>query len=205
MRLLANTTISLIILLIGLLIAYEAIDYVKPDFTRGYLLDKKYVFQGVFPIGLYVHIVVAPISLIIGTALIFFRLEKYKKLHRFLGYNYAILSLFVTTSGIILAFYAFGGVISKINFLLLSVLFGWFVFKAYTSIKEKDIPNHRRFITRSYILILSAVNLRLFSFLFINILELDGKLMYTIIGLLSWMPWLMIYETILLFERNKQS
>ena len=54
---------------------------------------------------------------------------------------------------------------------------------------------------RSFILILSAVNLRILSFLFIYFLDWSGPLMYTWISWLSWLPFLMLYEWRL--QRNK--
>ncbi|WMJ75530.1 hypothetical protein RCC89_20555 [Cytophagaceae bacterium ABcell3] len=56
----------LIISGIGILIFLKSLDYYSPDFTRGYLLGKKEIFDGLFKYGLYAHIITAPFVLFIG-------------------------------------------------------------------------------------------------------------------------------------------
>jgi len=204
-RSLVNIPLCIIVLFVGALITYSSIDYLNPDFAKGYLIDKKEVFYGVFRVGLYLHMIFAPLGLLLGTILVLFRIEKYKKTHRLLGYQYIANSVLVTFSGIILGFYAFGGLLSKLNFILLSSFFGIFVFKAYVNIRKRRVNLHKRFMTRSYILILSAINLRVLSFIFINFLGYSGKLTYLLIGMMSWIPFLIMYEVSLWIKSAKKN
>ena len=185
-----------IILLVGILITFKSFDYYPPDFSKGYLLDKEEVFKGIFSYGLYGHITTAPLLLLISTALLFFRLEtNFPALHRGLGVMYVLLVLAVSApGGFILSFYAFGGWIAKGGFFLLSLLWAWFTYRAYRQAVKKDFSKHRINMMRSFILILSAVSLRILSFLFIYFLDWSGPVMYTWISWLSWLPFLMLYE-----------
>jgi hypothetical protein len=106
-------------------------------------------------------------------------------------------------SGFILSFYAFGGWIAKGDFVLLSLLWWWFTYRAYRQVVKKDFSRHRIRMIRSFILILSAVNLRILSFLFVYFLEWSGPIMYTLASWLSWLPFLLLYEWRL--QREKQS
>lgn len=194
----------LLILLVGTLITFKSFDYYQPDFSTGYLLDKEEVFNGIFSYGLYGHIISAPLLLLISTALLFFRLEvRFPAIHRGLGVLYVLLVLAVSApSGFILSFYAFGGWTAKGGFILLSLLWWWFTYRAYQQAVKKDFSGHRQNMMRSFILVLSAVNLRILSFLFIYFLNWSGPAMYTWVSWLSWIPFLMLYEWRL--QKDKQ-
>jgi len=56
-----------------------------------------------------------------------------------------------------MSFYAIGGLVSSISFFLLAVLWFYTTLKAYLKIKKGDIFQHKIFMQRSYILVLSAL------------------------------------------------
>lgn len=202
MGLLVKSILSFFIVGIGLLILFTSLKYFNPDFSRGFLIDKKDVFKDFFGLALYTHIFTSPVMLFIGTGLVFFRLEKYIRLHRLLGYVYLLHSPFVFISGLIMSFYAFGGTVSKISFVLLSCLLMYFTVVAFIKIKKREVIQHKQFMTRSYILVLSAVNLRLLSYLFVNFFNWEGAIMYTVVAILSWVPFLISYE-IFIYKKTK--
>lgn len=184
------------ILLIGFLITLKSFDYYQPDFSSGYLLDKKEAFAGIFKWGLYGHIATAPLLLLISSLLLFFPLEKrLPALHRCLGTIYVVFVLAVSApSALVLSFYAFGGLSGKISFGLLSLLWWFFTCLAYKQACKKDFKSHQVNMSRSFLLVLSAVNLRLFTFIFSHFLEWSGPEMYSWASWLSWLPFLLIYE-----------
>jgi uncharacterized membrane protein len=199
MRRLVKSFLLFIILFTGVLIFLKSIEYYTPDFERGYLSDKKEVFDGIFKFGLYAHIITVPLILFAGTSQVFFRYEKsYRNIHRVLGSLYVYLVLFVSMPGaFIISFYAFGGWAAKLSFLMLTTLWGWFTWKGFRNGKEGNIIAHKNFMIRSYVLTLSAIILRILSFIFIHYFNFYGGMAYSIIAWLSWLPSLLLTELII--------
>ncbi len=190
--------LSFLILSIAALIFHKSLDYFHPDFTRGYLLGKQNFFDGIFKYGLYAHIIGTPICILIGTLQIFFRFEKkYPVLHRNAGKVYVAAVLFLAApGGFIIAFSAIGGQVSELCFLLLAMLWMYFTYKAYQTARERNFVEHKKHMTRSFLLMLSAINLRILSFIFNHYLQYDSVQMYIWAAWLSWVPSLLIYEFI---------
>lgn len=185
------------ILFIGLLIFIKSIDYFfSPDFANGFLSDKKILFTSAYKYVFYAHIISAPIALLIGTFQVFLSLrKKRKKLHIVFGKLYVFIMLLVCTpSGIIMSFFAFGGLYSRLSFFLLSMLAFIFTFIGFKTIKVNDNLGHRKNITRSYLLVLSAIFLRILSFVCVHYFNWNGENMYIIIAWSSWLLPLFIYE-----------
>ncbi|MGL4632489.1 MAG: DUF2306 domain-containing protein [Leadbetterella sp.] len=126
-------------------------------------------------------------------------LKQFPKIHRLNGKGYILLILLISSpSGLILAYHANGGLISKISFSFLSIL--WFVFtlKAYTFIKKKDFAKHRDFMIRSYALTLSAISLRLFKYGIVFFFALPPMDTYKIVSVLGWTINLGIAEILIM-------
>jgi len=122
------------------------------------------------------------------------------KLHRILGYTYVINVLMVTgPAGLLMSFYANGGISSRIGFVLLSVL--WILFTAialYKALKKK-FRAHRIFMVRSFALTLSAVTLRIWKVLLANYTDIPPLDRYRIIAWLGWTLNLLIAECIIYY------
>ncbi|MEM7037834.1 MAG: DUF2306 domain-containing protein [Bacteroidota bacterium] len=193
-----------VILFVGYLIFELSLSYYDPDFSRGYLIDKAAVFDGPFKYGLYAHIVSMPLLLLIGTAQVFFRYEgRAGAVHRVLGRVYGGMVLLVAApSGLILAGYAFGGDWAKVSFYLLAVLWWLFTAAAWYCARKRDFRRHRDFMVRSYLLMISAVFLRLISFGMIAGLHWVGPEPYMWSAWLSWVPFLVGYEVVRLVRRR---
>ncbi|HEY1046115.1 MAG TPA: DUF2306 domain-containing protein [Bacteroidia bacterium] len=130
--------------------------------------------------------------------------NSYKGLHRAMGKFYVVVVLFLSaTSGFILGIHANGGISSKIAFVLLSVLWFWFTYKAYTSIRVGDIRAHKNFMIRSYALALSAISLRLFKWIIVLILEPHPMDVYRSVAWLGWTVNLAIAEAIIIISARK--
>ena len=198
MGLLGKVILLAIITLVGISIVAQSINYFTPDFGEGYLSDKQEIFNGIFSIGLYLHITVAPMLIVLGSIQAF-RRNKSDNLHLVLGKIYAVGVLLVGgPSGIILSFYAFGGLAGKINFLVLSVLWMFVTWRAYHGIKNGNKAQHAVDAISSYVLLLSAILLRILSFMFVNFTNLSvSPNAYVIISLLSWLPTFILIRVIL--------
>ncbi len=196
----AKRAYLILALLICLLIIIKSTDYLIPDFARGFLLGKKEVFY-FYKYFLYAHMVGAPIALITG---IFQFLITRNRLHKILGKIYVISILFLAApGGLGMAFYAIGGFWSITNFLILSIFWFFATLFAYLKIKEGRIKSHKIWMTRSFILANSAVLLRILSYFNNHYHLVEQPLGYILIGWLSWLPGLLIFEVF--FRKTKTS
>ena len=116
------------------------------------------------------------------------------KTHRKLGAMYIIVVLLLTgPSGLIMGLLANGGVFSITAFTLLSVLWWYYTFMAYKTVKQKNYEAHAKYMFRSYALTLSAITLRLWKFTIVNyIYEIPPMDLYRIVAWLGWVPNLII-------------
>ncbi|WP_443944584.1 DUF2306 domain-containing protein [Pedobacter sp. AW1-32] len=125
-------------------------------------------------------------------------LSRYPKLHRFLGYLYAIVVvLFAAPSGIFIGYYANGGLFAKISFMLLGMLWFWFTLKAVQRALERNFTAHKAFMYRSFALALSAITLRLWKVILVYLFHPAPMDVYQIIAWLGWIPNLLIAEWII--------
>lgn len=115
-------------------------------------------------IVLLIHIVTASFALMTGPFQFFKKIRtKRKNLHRNLGKIYITSILISGISGIYLAFFAFGGIISKIGFFTLSVAWLIITYIAYKHIRNKKFKQHENWMYRSYAVTFVAVTFRFWS------------------------------------------
>lgn len=142
------------------------------------------------------HILFSIFSLLAGlTQFSQYILTKHKKLHRTMGYIYVVDVICIAgPSGLIMACYANGTIVSKTSFVLLSLL--WILFTAIAIIKvlKKDFIEHEKWMRRSYSLTLSAITLRLLAFVLPKFIHLTAHTEYALIAWLSWTVNLLIAE-----------
>ena len=80
-------------------------------------------------------------------------------IHKINGKTYILLILLVASpSGLIMSYHANGGLISKVSFTILSILWFLFTLNAYKNIKKRNFEKHKNFMIRSYALTLSAIS-----------------------------------------------
>ncbi|MGG9970787.1 DUF2306 domain-containing protein [Ferruginibacter sp. SUN002] len=166
----------------------------------GFLQLKQAVIHiDVWRVSFFTHVFTSFFVLIAGFTQFSKKLLKQRPvLHRRLGYFYVINILFITgPAGLIMSFYANGGVNSIIGFTLLSVLWiGTTAMALYKAIK-KDFIAHRAFMIRSFALTLSAISLRAEKVLFAEFTNIAPMDRYRIIAWLGWGLNLIIAEIII--------
>ncbi|MES2515497.1 MAG: DUF2306 domain-containing protein [Bacteroidota bacterium] len=147
----------------------------------------------------YTHIFLSIFSLIAGlTQFSDYILTKHKKLHKTMGYMYAVdVICLAGPSGLIMAFYANGNNTSKTSFVLLSALWIFFTVIAIIKVLKKDFIEHQKWMIRSYALTLSAITLRLLAFILPSFIHLTAKTEYALIAWLSWTINLVVAEVII--------
>ncbi|MEL6821104.1 MAG: DUF2306 domain-containing protein [Calditrichota bacterium] len=174
---------------IGIII--KSVEYLSPDFTRGYLSDKAEHFHW-FRYALYAHMTAAPIAFFCG---LFQFISLKSRYHKLAGRIYVFTILFFAApSGLAMSFLAIGGLPSVLTFLALSICWFIYTFQAYQSARRKDFGAHARFMVGSYILTNSAILLRIFGYINNNWQLMPGPEGYVVISILSWLPGLLIYE-----------
>lgn len=145
---------------------------------------------------LYTHVVGSAVALLIGPFNLSTTIrQKNIKLHRIIGRVYVVGVGIGGISGIYLAFYATGGMISTIAFLSLDILWLATVLNAVRRIKERRANLHRQWMIRNYALTLAGVTLRLWLVLFmIAFGEQNFVASYQVIAWLCWVPNLIAAE-----------
>jgi hypothetical protein len=131
-------------------------------------------------------------------------LKKHPLLHRNLGKLYVFVILFLSApSGLFIGLFANGGFFSKISFVTLSILWFYFTYKGFISIKNKNIPLHKAFMLRSFALTFSAITLRFWKVILVYLFHPAPMDLYQIIAWLGWIPNLLIVEYYLYNQLKK--
>lgn len=148
----------------------------------------------------YIHVFTS--ILIITSGLLQFSktiLTKYTKIHRISGFIYlAVMLLISGPAALVMSFYANGGYPAQTSFVILSLLWIGTSFLAYHFVRKKDYERHGKWMVRSYALTLSAVSLRLYSYLFdVFHFTMDPVDLYILLSWLSWTLNLVIAEILI--------
>ncbi|MES2761876.1 MAG: DUF2306 domain-containing protein [Bacteroidota bacterium] len=185
-------------LMIGLTLPYLGFEH-DVDFL---LTKQKIIHIKHWRYAFYIHILFSIFSLIAGlTQFSKFILNKYKKLHKTMGYIYAVdVICLAGPSGLIMAFYANGNSISKTSFVLLSTLWIFCTVIAIIKVLKKDFIEHENWMIRSYALTLSAITLRLLALILPKFIHLTAHTEYALIAWLSWIINLVIAEVIIYYR-----
>ncbi len=132
--------------------------------------------------------------------------EKHIKLHRVSGRLYVgILLLLSGPSGLVMSYYANGGLLAQISFLLLSTFWLLFTFLSLYFILRKQVIKHQKFAIRSFALTLSAISLRLFKYLLVFFFEPLPMDAYRIAAWSGWTFNLLVAEIIIYYKFSRNS
>jgi uncharacterized membrane protein len=140
-------------------------DYFPPDFEALFLQGRERTFSGIYPWAFYVHIFTGPFVLLGGLVLLSETVRhRYRRLHRVLGrVQVAVLLALVLPSSVVMSRHAFGGWPAGLSFLVLSLATAGCAVAGVVHARRGQYSQHRRWMLRCYILICSAVALRLIS------------------------------------------
>jgi hypothetical protein len=171
-----------------------------------FLMTKQLVYHiRHWRVSFYVHVFTSIIVLVTGL-LQFSRylLKKFPGLHRRSGKIYVfVVLLFSGPSGLIMGFYANGGLPARVSFVLLATLWLLTTFLGWRYALQRKWPLHTAMMTRSYALTLSAISLRFYAFVIgtFNI-AIHPVPAYILISWLSWTLNLLIAEAIIRWGLN---
>ncbi len=160
-----RTSAVILILRVLLTILANYPDYFPPNFDSLFLQGREETFTGAYRAAFYVHIFSAPVVLFNGLILLSETVRfRYRRLHRYLGrVQVLVLLAFVLPSSVVMSCAAFGGWPATLSFVLLSAATGICAIVGVVYARRQRYEEHRRWMLRSYVLICSAVTLRLLS------------------------------------------
>ena len=163
-------------------------NYFPPDFASDFLRGRELYFLGVYQWAFYTHILSGPVSLILGLILIGERSRaRFPKWHRYLGRVQVVcVLLLVTPSGLWMANYAAAGPIAAVGLAALAIATATCVSLGVRSAMTRRFADHRRWMWRCYLLLCSAVVLRLIG----GLATVTGMTAPWVDPLATWMSWL---------------
>lgn len=193
MRGLAVLLILKIVVITG--ISYR--DYMPPNFRSDFLAGREGHFFGTYQWAFFPHIIAGPISLLLGLVLMSDRLRaKSPAWHRRLGkIQVANVLLVVAPSGFWMAWYAAMGPIAAVGFASLALATGATVALGWRSAMQRRFDAHRRWMSRCFVLLSSAVVIRVNGGIGLAA-GIDADWFYVQIAWTSWLVPLGIYELI---------
>ena len=181
--------------------------YIPYNTDAGFLRIKQhYIHIDHWRVAFFIHVYASIWALLAGfTQFSKSLLKKRPGWHRRFGYVYVINILFITgPAGLLMGFYANGGISSRIAFVMLALLWIFFTAMALYKAKQKDFKAHRRYMIRSYALTLSAITLRAWKYAISNAVELPPMDIYRAVAWLGWVINIIIAEYIIRRSANKK-
>lgn len=180
--------------------------YVTFDTNASFLQIKQdFIGNKVWLTAFYVHVFSSLFALLAGFTQFSKRIrQRAPQIHRLAGRIYVIDILLITgPAGLLMSFYANGGMGSQLAFFTLSVLWWYFTWQAWRAAVDRDFSRHRAHMLRSFALTLSAITLRVWKLGLAHYFELPPMDIYRLVAWLGFVPNLLLVEFYLYRLRNK--
>jgi len=193
-RVLVGAAVLLVLkVTLSVVIGYR--DYLPPNFNSDFLLGRESYFFGPYSWAFYAHLVSGPASLVVGTSLMSDRFRQWApKWHRRLGkLQVGNVLLLVVPSGLWMAWYAATGAVAGAGLGSLAVATAICATAGWRAAVARRFQEHRRWMWRTYILLCSAVVIRLIGGTSI-VLQVDALWLYPISCWASWLAPLLVFE-----------
>jgi hypothetical protein len=169
--------------------------YLPPDFESGFLHGRQSYFWNGYQWAFYLHITSGPCTLVFGLVLMSEQLRlRFSRFHRCLGkLQIACVLLLVTPSGVWMSFYVEMGEFAGLGFGLLGVATGLCAVMGWRSAATRRFSEHRTWMWRCFLLLCSAVVLRLIAGAF-SFAGIHGEWTYVSGAWASWLVPLAAFE-----------
>jgi len=164
--------------------------YLSGKLDVDFLITKQHLIHlQHYQIAFYTHIFSSLPVLFFGAFLFSSNIQrKFPFLHRNIGKLYVVLVLLLAApSGMVMAWYANGGIWAKIAFLLATPLWWWFTWQGLQTARNRQFSAHRKWMIRSYAMSFSAITLRVSQLILNEINLVDPAHHYVLV---SWSSWL---------------
>lgn len=143
----------------------------------------------------YTHIFASSTALLLGPMQLLPAMRRrFPRAHRICGRVYlAVGVLFGGLSGLYMAAFAYGGMTTKLGFACLAMLWLYTGLRAFQTIRQGRVNEHRQWVVRNFSLTFAAVMLRIYLPLS-GIAGLPFDQAYPYIAWLCWIPNLLFVE-----------
>lgn len=157
-------------------------------------------------IAFWIHVFTSMPALLAGFTQFAPRLLlSFPKVHRLMGRVYVFTVCFVTgPASLVMAFYANGGITSRIAFVILAVLWLFTTAMGWRLAVQRDWRKHREWMIRSYALTLSAITLRVWKYLIVFAFEPPPMDVYRLVAWLGFVPNVLFAEWWIRRSRKKK-
>lgn len=188
-------TVAVTIILTGWIVFLSS-KYVNTNFVVGYLSGRPQESIEIVRWTLVIHSYAAALCILLSTPSIFFKTDQHLRwLHRSSGRIVLYIGVFILfPSAIVLTYFAYGAWFVKLPFYLLSVLYILFLIIGIQKAKWGLMLSHRKWMIRFYILLTSALWLRINMFVVIYSTGTLHDFQYFMAAILSWLPQIIIAE-----------
>jgi hypothetical protein len=193
---------GLLVLKVTFSIVVNYVDYYPADFNSDFLRGREPYFSGWYQWAFYTHISSGPVSLVLGTLLVGERFRlRFSAWHRRLGRIQVLCVLFlVAPSGLWMAYHAAAGPVGAVGLASLAVATGLCAAFGWRSAVRRRFVNHRRWMWRTYLLLCSAVVLRMIG----GLATVTGVAVTWIDPWAVWISWLVPLTVFELSELGKR-
>lgn len=155
------------------------------------VITKKY-----YLLAFYIHIT-SSFWVMLGGIFQFINVP-FGRYHKVLGKIYVASVLFLAApSGLVLAFFANGGITAKVGFTMQCLVWWLVSYKAFREIKNQQWLAHTQWMIRSYAVTLAAMSLRIGSYLMVYFFQTKPIETYLTVTWLSWVGNLLIAEVLI--------
>ncbi|WP_260320158.1 MULTISPECIES: DUF2306 domain-containing protein [Peribacillus] len=192
-------TIILIIPLMWVLHTLSKNFMVDPNF-QGFLSKKDELLanESLWVIMIRIHIMLAIISLLTGPLGIIKSIRvKFLKFHRWNGRIYVLSIALNYIPGLYVSFFATGGWVSTVGFLILNTLWITTTLLGYSYIKKRQVLAHSKWMVRSFFLSFANMIIYIIVAISHNALSFSYDTSYTIAVWLCWMLNLSLAELLI--------
>lgn len=122
--------------------------------------------------------------------------------HRWLGRSYLTAVLLGGLGGLMLATIAAGGLVGRVGFTFLAVIWLFSGAQAYLAVRRGDLVSHRQWMIRNFSLTFAAVTLRIHLPLLTGGFGVPFDDAYATVAWLAWVPNLVVAEWFVLRARG---
>lgn len=166
------------------------------DDVQFLIFKQDYLNNKIWKFSFYTHAFTAVVCLFAGfTQFSKDLLIQFPRLHRVIGRIYVFNILIINFPvAMIMAVYANGGLLGKLAFLILNILWFVFTFKAVQFAMNGKIKLHRQFMIRSFALTFSAITLRTWKVILTNTTFIEADDVYVVEAWLGFLPNIIIAE-----------
>jgi hypothetical protein len=179
-------------------------NYFPPNFHADFLRGRQAYFFGAYRWAFYAHLISGPASLIFGLILANEEFGiRFPRWHRSLGKVQAVVVLILLLpSGLWMARYAQTGIVATIGFSALAITTGACVIFGWRAAVNRRFFEHRLWMLRCFVLLCSAVVLRVIGGL-VTVTGVGDAWGYPLASWASWLGPLAVFELVRVVRRRK--